>query len=66
MRGETAASLPPGLTDADAARIASAIAAARSETPRTVYAQIWDQWERCALPAASPPYPAIRWPSVPT
>ena len=41
--------LPPGLTDADEARIAAAIAAARAESTRTVYAQAWRQWERwCA------------------
>lgn len=41
--------LPPGLTDADAARIAAAISAARTESTRTVYAQTWSQWERwCA------------------
>ena len=46
---ESAARLPAGLTEADAARITAAIAAARSESTRTVYAQVWSQWERwCA------------------
>lgn len=39
-------SLPAGLTDADAERIAAAILAARTETTRHVYALIWAQWER--------------------
>jgi hypothetical protein len=44
-----ATGLPPGLTDADATRITAAIAAARTETTRTVYAHAWRQWERwCA------------------
>ena len=41
-----AAGLPAGLTDIDVARIAAAIAAARTESTRTVYAQAWSQWER--------------------
>ena len=46
---ESATRLPAGLTEADAARITAAIAAARSESTRTVYAQVWSQWERwCA------------------
>ncbi len=45
-------SFPPGLTDADAARITAAIAAARTEATRTVYANAWSQWERwCATRA---------------
>jgi hypothetical protein len=38
--------LPAGLTELDAALIAGAIAAARTESTRTVYAQAWSQWER--------------------
>jgi integrase len=43
---ETAARLPSGLTEADAGRIAAAISAARTEATRTVYANVWSQWER--------------------
>lgn len=39
-------SLPAGLTNADAERIATAIAAARTDATRHVYALIWAQWER--------------------
>ena len=46
---ETATRLPAGLTEADAARITAAISAARTEATRTVYANVWSQWERwCA------------------
>ncbi len=41
--------LPAGITELDAARITRAIAAAKSETTRGVYAQVWGHWERwCA------------------
>jgi phosphoglycerate dehydrogenase-like enzyme len=41
--------LPVGLTALDAARITRAIAAAKSENTRGVYAQVWGHWERwCA------------------
>ncbi|QIK75710.1 site-specific integrase [Nocardioides piscis] len=41
--------LPAGLTDLDTARISSAIAAARTESTRRLYALVWAQWERwCA------------------
>jgi integrase len=41
--------LPAGITELDAARITRAIAAAKSETTRGVYAQVWSHWERwCA------------------
>jgi site-specific recombinase XerD len=41
--------LPAGLTELDAARIVRAIAAAKSETTRGIYAQVWGHWERwCA------------------
>ncbi|MPZ93886.1 MAG: tyrosine-type recombinase/integrase [Propionibacteriales bacterium] len=41
--------LPAGLTETDPARITRAIAAAKSETTRGVYAQVWGHWERwCA------------------
>lgn len=38
--------LPAGLTGVDADRIAAAVAAARSESTRHVYALAWSQWER--------------------
>lgn len=38
--------LPAGLTDVDAVRITEAIAAARTESTRHVYALVWGQWER--------------------
>jgi integrase len=54
---ETVTGPPAGLTEADAARIAVAIRAARTEATRTVYASVWSQWERwCAarsIPALS-------------
>jgi integrase len=53
----TAASLPPGLTDADGARITAAIAAARTESTRTVYAQAWSQWERWCAARGIPALP---------
>lgn len=38
-----------GLTDTDGERIAAAIAAARTESTRRVYAGVWSRWERwCA------------------
>lgn len=41
--------LPPALTEADADRIAEAIAAARTESTRKIYAYLWGQWARwCA------------------
>jgi site-specific recombinase XerD len=41
--------VPTGLTDLDAARISSAIAASRTESTRRLYALVWAQWERwCA------------------
>ncbi len=43
---EPAAGLPAGLTDADAGRITAAIAAARTESTRHVYALVRNQWER--------------------
>lgn len=52
-----ATGLPPGLTDTDAARITAAIAAARSETTRTVYAQVWSQWERWCIARGIPALP---------
>lgn len=38
--------LPAGLTDADATRIKTALAAARAESTRQVYALAWGHWER--------------------
>lgn len=44
-----------GLTDHDAARVAAAHGAARTESTRAVYAQAWRQWERwCAARGLSP------------
>lgn len=41
--------MPRGLTDIDGERIAAAIAAARTESTRRVYAGVWSRWERwCA------------------
>ncbi len=41
--------LPAGLTEEDVARISAAIAAARTESTRHVYALNWGHWERwCA------------------
>jgi integrase len=46
---DTTRGLPSGLTDADAARISAAIAAARTESTRHFSALVWNQWERwCA------------------
>jgi hypothetical protein len=43
------AALPNGLTSDDADRIAEAIAAARTESTRKIYAYTWGQWARwCA------------------
>ncbi|MGA8248953.1 MAG: hypothetical protein WB797_18750, partial [Nocardioides sp.] len=49
--------LPAGLTDADAERIAAAIAAARTETTRHVYALIWAQWDRWCASRGTPALP---------
>ncbi len=38
--------LPAGLTDTDATRIRAAIAAARTESTRRVYALAWGHWQR--------------------
>lgn len=50
--------LPPGLTELDAARITRAIAAAKSETTRRVYAQVWGHWERWCARRETRPLPA--------
>jgi hypothetical protein len=42
--GETGP-LPAGLTTADGARIAEALAAVRTEDTRRVYALVWGQWQ---------------------
>jgi integrase len=52
-----APALPAGLTDVDAARITAAIAAARTESTRTVYAQAWSQWERWCAARGIPALP---------
>jgi hypothetical protein len=38
--------MPAGLTEIDAVRITEALAAARAESNRHVYALVWGQWER--------------------
>ncbi|TGN65751.1 site-specific integrase [Nocardioides eburneiflavus] len=46
---DTVGVMPQGLTDTDGERIAAAIAAARTESTRRVYAGVWSRWERwCA------------------
>lgn len=50
--------LPAGLTDADAARIAAAIAAGRAASTRTVYACAWRAWTRWSTTRGLPPVPA--------
>jgi hypothetical protein len=61
---EPAAGLPAGLTDADAERITAAIAAARTESTRHVYALVWTSGGAGAMPAGSQHYPASRSPCV--
>lgn len=63
---DTVTGLPGGLTKADAERITAAIAAARTEATRHVYALVWSQWERWCLGVASRLCPAIRSACVPT
>lgn len=47
--------LPVALTESEAARIAAAIDAARTESTRRVYAYTWGQWARwCAARNLSP------------
>ena len=48
---DAATGLPTGLTEDDAARITTAISAARTESTRTVYTRAWRQWTRwCTAP----------------
>lgn len=54
----TPAPVPAGLTAADAARISAAIAAARAESTREVYARAWSLWERWCLARGIAPLPA--------
>jgi hypothetical protein len=61
--------LPSGLTEVDAARIAAAISAARTESTRTVYAHAWRQRQRqrehwCAARGLAP-LPGDRWRCAP-
>jgi integrase len=51
-------SVPAGLTAADAERISAAIAAARAESTREVYARAWSLWERWCLARGIAPLPA--------
>ena len=53
----SAIGLPTGLTDVDAARIAAAISAARTESTRTVYAHAWRGWERWCASRGIPTLP---------
>jgi integrase len=48
---------PPGLSDADAERIAAAIGAARTESTRRVYAYLWGQWARWCTTRGLNPLP---------
>lgn len=50
--------LPAGLTELDTARITRAIAAAKSETTRAVYAQVWGHWERWSAQRGTVALPA--------
>jgi len=54
---ETGCGLPSGLTEVDAARITTAIAAARTESTRHVYALVWSQWERWCTVRGVPALP---------
>jgi hypothetical protein len=54
---EPRAGLPAGLTDVDAARFTAALAAARTEATRTVYAQAWRQWDRWCAKRGIPDMP---------
>jgi integrase len=57
LPGETHA-LPAGLTPADGERIAAALAAARTEDTRRVYALVWGQWQRWCAERGLTPMPA--------
>jgi uncharacterized membrane protein len=50
--------MPRGLTDTDAERIAAAIAAARTESTRHVYAVVWRRWERWCARRGVPALPS--------
>jgi hypothetical protein len=63
--GETGP-LPAGLTPADGARIAGALAAARTEETRRVYALVWGQWQRWCAERGLTPSPPTRSRSAPT
>jgi hypothetical protein len=58
--------MPRGLTDTDAERIAAAIAAARTESTRDVYAGVWSRWERRCDSEAFRCCPVTRSRSAPT
>ncbi len=49
--------LPSALTEADADRIAAAIAAARTESTRRIYAYTWGQWARWCTSRGLAPLP---------
>lgn len=53
-----APSLPAGLTVEEAIRIAEAIDATHAESTRTVYACMWNQWERWCRTRGVAPMPA--------
>ena len=50
--------MPRGLTDTDGERIAAAIAAARTESTRHVYAGVWRRWERWCTSRGVPALPS--------
>ena len=52
-----ASGLPAGLTEVDAARIATAISAARAESTRALYAHAWSQWARWCAARGIPALP---------
>lgn len=58
--------LPPGLTEADAARVAAAVSAARAESTRNLYAHAWSRWERWCTVRDTRPCPATPWCCAPT
>jgi hypothetical protein len=57
LSADTATRMPTGLTEADAERITMAIAAARTEATRHVYALAWNQWERWCTVRGIPALP---------
>lgn len=56
--GSPPATLPTGLTPADTARIAAAIAAGQADSTRAVYASAWRRWEQWCAAREIVPIPA--------